>query len=331
VENKWINKVFAFLKKFNIKNDRKLAIFLICVGIATFFWFLNALEKEYNVEISFPVEYTNLPNNKVLANNLPDHFVLEVRSFGFTLLRYKLSMAFSPLVFNVNDFTGKMMEDSKQTYYAVPSRQFRNRLADQVSNEINITGIQPDTIFFRFDQVVSKKVKVVHDINYSLKKQHFLTGNIDSDPDSVTVLGPKSFLDTLQVVNTVIQNFKALDKLIQKSVELKKIEKLEFSPKRVTISIPVEEYTEKQLTIPIAINNLPDGVHVNLFPAQVKVNFMIALSRFAKVTPQDFKASVSYEDLLKNLDYLPVQIEEKPLYLESVNFTPKKIEYLIEK
>jgi hypothetical protein len=308
-----------------------LAIFLICFGIATFFWFLNALEKEYQVEISFPVRYTNLPNNKVLSNDLPDHFILEVRSFGFTLLRYKLSMAFSPLVFNVNEFTGRMMEESNKTFYAVPSRQFRNRLADQVSSEFNITGVQPDTIFFRFDRVISKKVKVVADIRYGLKKQHYLTGNISSEPDSVKVLGPKSFLDTLKFVNTVPQNFKELDKLTQTSVELSKIKKLEFAPKRVTVTIPVEEYTEKQLSVPITVNNLPEGVQVNLFPAQVKVSFMIGLSQFAKVSPQDFKASVSYEDLQNNLDYLPVKIEKKPSHLESVNYLPKKVEYLIEK
>jgi hypothetical protein len=93
----------------------------------------------------------------------------------------------------------------------------------------------------------------------------------------------------------------------------------------------VEEYTEKQLSVPITVNNLPEGVQVNLFPAQVKVSFMIGLSQFAKVSPQDFKASVSYEDLQNNLDYLPVKIEKKPSHLESVNYLPKKVEYLIEK
>ena len=331
VENKWFNTTITFLKKFRIKNDRKLVIFLICFGIATFFWFLNALEKEYTVEISFPVRFTNLPQNKILANDLPDHFVLEVRSFGFTLLRYKLSMAFSPLVFNVNDFTGNVMENSNNSFYAIPSKQYRNRLADQVSNEFNITGIQPDTIYFRFDEVVSRKLKVVPDISYEFKKQHFLTGNIKTEPDSVNVQGPKAILDTLQLVKTVSQQYKGLEKTIQKNVLLREIKNLKFSTKRVAITIPVEEYTEKQLLVPVSINNLPDSIHVNLFPAEVKVSFMAGLSRFSDIKPTDFKASVSYEDLQNKMDYLPVQLEKIPAYLKSVKYLPEKIEYLIEK
>lgn len=303
----------------------------MCVGIATFFWFLNALEKEYSVEISFPVQYTNLPKNKVLSNKLPDHFVLEVRSFGFTLLRYKLSTAFSPLVFNVNDFTGGVMEETNKTFYAVSSRQYRSKLADQMSNEFAITGIEPDTLYFRFDRVISKQVKVEPDIRYDLKKQHFLSGLIKTEPDSVKVQGPKTAIDTLEIVKTVPQYFKGLDKLTQKTVELQAIKNVEFIPRRVLISIPVEEYTEKQLLVPLTINNLPAGIHVNLFPAQVKVSFMIGLSQFSKITPQDFKLSVSYDDLKNKPEYLTVRIEKQPPYVESVNYLPVRVEYLIEK
>ena len=331
MENKWLNKAQTFLKKFNIKNDRKLVIFSICVGIASVLWLLNALEKEYTVELSFPVRYTNLPKNKILANEPPDHFVLDVRSYGFTLLRYKLSIAFSPLVFNVNEFTGKMMEINDKSNYSVASRAYKNRIADQLSNELNITGIHPDTVYFHFDRIVTKKIKVFPDISYELKKQHYLYSDIKVKPDSVSVHGPESILDTLSFIKTVSQHYKELDQLIQRNVSLQEIKKLNFSPKRVVISIPVEEYTEKQLSVPITINNLPDSIQVNLFPAQVKVSFMTGLSHFSEIMPDDFKASVSYEDLQNKPDYLPVSLEKVPPHLKSASYLPEKIEYLIEK
>lgn len=314
-----------------MKNDRKPVIFLICVAIATIFWFLNALEKEYSIELSFPVRYTNLPKNKILANNPPKHFTVDVRSYGFTLLRYKLSMAFSPLIFNVNEFTGKIMEETNKPKYAIPSRVYHNGIAAQLSNELNITGIHPDTVYFDFDRIVTRKIKVVPDITYELQKQHYLYDDIKVKPDSVKAMGPESILDTLPNVKTVSQHYKELDQLTQRNVSLQEIKKLEFSPKRVVITIPIEEYTEKKLTVPLAIDSLPDSVHVNLFPSEIKLSFMTGLSQFNEITPEDFKMSVSYNDLKNKMNYLPVRIEKFPPHLKSLNYLPKKVEYLIEK
>lgn len=331
MENKWKYKLQAILKRFHIKDERKLAIYLICVGIASIFWLLNALEKEYTIELSFPVRYTNLPKNKILVNDPPNHFTLDIQSYGFTLLRYKLSVAFTPLVFNINDFGGKMMEDSTRCNYAIASRQFRNRIADQLSNELSITSIQPDTIYFQFDQIVIQKKKVVPDINLQLKKQHYLSGEIKVKPDSISVHGPKLILDTLKSVHTVSQLYKDLDHLVQRNVPLKSIKKIDYNPKRVVVHIPVEEYTEKELSVPITITNLPDNVHVNLFPSHIKLSFLIGLSRFSEIIPADFRASVSYDDIKNKVDYLPVTLDKIPPHLKSVDFSPGKIEYLIEK
>ena len=145
---------------------------MICVGIASVFWVLNALEKEYTVELAFPVRYTNLPKNKMLISDPPRQFVLDVRSFGFTLLRYKLSMAFSPLVFNVGEIAGETMNDENKEHYAIPSRLYKTNMADQISSELDVTTIQPDTVYFQFDQIVTQKKKVIPEVNFQLKKQH---------------------------------------------------------------------------------------------------------------------------------------------------------------
>jgi hypothetical protein len=331
VENKWINKAKNWFLKFQIKNNRKLVIFLICVGIASTFWLLNALEKEYTVELSFPVRYTNMPKNKMLVNNPPNQFDLEVRSFGFTLLRYKLSMAFSPLVFNVDEIAGEIMTDKNQSRYAVPSKRYQRNMADQISSELNLTAIHPDTVYFQFDQIVTRKKKVVPSVNFQLKKQHYLYDEITVIPDSVEVHGPKLILDTLAQVRTVVQNLKEIDHLVQRTAAIQGTNILDFTPKRVTIKIPVEEYTEKQLAVPVVIDSLPENLQVKLFPTEVKVSFMIGLSRFSEIDPSDFKASVSYTDIQNKVDYLPVKLEKIPKHLKSVNFLPMKIEYLIEK
>ena len=314
-----------------MKNDRKLVTYLICVCIATIFWFLNALNKQYTVELTFPVKYTNLPKNKVLASDPPDHFILKVNSFGFTILRHKLSMAFSPLVFNVNELTGKKMETSNKSSYAIPMQQFIGRLSSQVSNELEITGIQPDTLHFNFDRIVQRKVRVKPNVSFELKKQHYLDQAVTTKPDSVLVSGPESILDTLKFINTTRQHYKELDQTILRNVLLEENKVLIIEPKRVVLKIPVEEFTEKQVMVPVTIDKLPENVHINLFPAKISISFMIPLSSFSEVKPSDFKASVSFQEIQEKKDLLNIKIEVQPSGLRSVKISPKQVEYLIEK
>lgn len=313
-----------------MKNDRRLIIYLICVAIATIFWFLNALNKEYSVELYFPVKYTNLPKNKLLSNTPPDRFSLKVNSYGFTILRHKLSLAFSPLVFDVNDFTGHRMETSDQAEYAIPSKQFINRISEQVSNELRITEIHPDTLYFKFDRIVAKKIVIQPNVSYELKKQHLLSAIITTLPDSVMVWGPETVLDTLRFIQTKHQHFKSLDHTIQQQVALATIKNMEYEPNRVLLNIPVEEYTEKQLVVPVFVSNLPDSIQVNLFPDEVKVNFLISLNRFSEIKPADFRISVSFQDILDKVELLDLKLESHPPYSFSVSFFPEKVEYLIE-
>jgi len=314
-----------------MKNNRKLAIYLVCVCIATIFWFLNALNKQYSVELTFPVKYTNWPTNKILANSPPDHFVLRVNSFGFTLLRYKLSIAFSPLVFNVNEFTAGKMQFSEKSDFAIPTRQFISRLSEQVSNELNITDIHPDTLFFLFDKVASRPVKVKPNIRFELKQQHFLNDTVSTIPDSVLVSGPKSIMDTLRFVSTIYQHYKDVDHTVRQNIPLKEEKHLMLQTKRVLLQIPVEEYTEKQVLVPVTIRDLPPGTRVNLFPDKVTVSFMIALSRFKEAKPGEFQISVSFKDIRNKEDLLRLKIEDQPSFVRSVSLSPERIEYLIEK
>ena len=313
-----------------MKNDRKLVIYLICVGIATIFWFLNALNKEYTVELKFPVKYTNLPPNKVLVTPPPKELTLKVHAYGFTVLRHKLSISFSPLIFNVNEFTAKRMEKSSRSNFAIASKLFIDRFSGQISNEFKIIEIEPDTIYFKFDHVISKKVAVRPNLTCTFKKQHFLSARITTSPDSVTASGPKTIIDTLHFVSTAFQHYDLLEQTTQRNVLLDYSKNIVLQPQRVILKIPVEEYTEKQLEVPIQIDDLPQNTHVNLFPDKVQITFMIGLNYFSGVKPEDFKVTVSYQDIKNKTELLPLKLEEQPPHLFNVSLNPRKIEYLIE-
>lgn len=326
-----INRIFRFLRLVVRRPDKRIIIYLVCVGIATVFWMLNMLGKEYTADLDIPVRYTNLPANKVLTTDLPKKFTLHVNAFGFTLLRHKLSLTFSPLIFNVNDFTRNMMEAGKRPNYIILTNQYLNEITDQFSSDVEVLSINPDTLHFNFDQMIQKKVKVYPNVQVEPKRQYQLSGPIRTKPDSVLVFGPRTVLDTLKQVSTRYRNFKSVSENIQDNVSLVDINDVEIKERQVTVNIPIEEFTESQMLIPISIENKPDSINLKLFPNRVKVSFLVGLSRYSEILPADFKLVVSWNEMDQSRSMLRVETRAVPPFVKSVKIIPDEVEYLIEK
>lgn len=312
------------------KHDRRVAAYLICVGIATCFWFLNALNKTYTVKMAVPVSYINLPDNKILDNQLPEKFELTIRSHGFSILRHQVSFIFMPFQFNVNDMTNNQMLQRNREIFAFPSRQFLTELSNQFSNEMDILSMTPDTLVFQFGKMGQKMVKVKSMVQVELEKQHQISEEITTTPDSVMVSGPQSALDTLEFIMTDSQRFTAVDQTVVADVSLSKIKEVFLTPQVVEVNIPVEEYTEAQLLVPVTVKDQALGVNIKLFPEKVKITFQVGLSRFQAIQPEDFRLSVAFPDISQGKQRLKVTVESYPDYLYDLKISPEEIEYLIQ-
>jgi hypothetical protein len=145
------------LRNFNLKENNRPLIFLVCLLIATFLWLVKAMEKQYETTVSIPVQYTNLPRNKILVNPPPSRFNIKLRANGFTLLRHKFGLILTPINFDVNSFTDNVMERSKLSDFFVLSDKYIPQISNLVSPEITILDISPDTLIFHYDKLPGNK------------------------------------------------------------------------------------------------------------------------------------------------------------------------------
>jgi len=332
VKTNWVYKTVKYTKAVYFKNDKRVVNFLVCVLIASGFWFLNALSKTYTVKMMVPVTYVGLPTNKILSNKLPDKFELTIKAHGFHILKHKVSFLFSPLEFNVKEMTNNRMMISKRSNFVYPSKTFLTELSNQLSNEseMEILKINPDTLNFNFDKMGHKWVKIKPLVTVDLEKQYQISGNITTHPDSVLANGPQSVLDTLEEIHTTLKRFSSVAKPVEAEITLPKINEIFLDTSNVTINIPVEEYTEEQISVPIILKNKPSDMIVKLFPEKVKITFQVGLSRFNDINPEDFILSANYNEIKEGKARLKVTIESFPAYLYDLKVTPEEIEYLIQ-
>jgi len=262
LDSSFIQRLRQYFNKEKIKANKKLVVYAFFVVLATVFWFLNALSKEYTTTVSYPVNYVNFPKEKVLTNKLPSHLTLRVNAFGFDLLRYKLSTSFLPISFDVNSFTDSRMEKSKNSRFVLPTRRIKNRISRQLSSEITLLDIAPDSLVFQFSNVVHKKVPVKAQLELSFEKQFMLGDTIRLEPDSITISGASVIVDTVDQIHTRRMKFSDLSKTVKRNISLERVEGLEYSNKRVVINILVEQFTEAEKNVAIIVENPVSYTHL---------------------------------------------------------------------
>lgn len=321
------SQFISITKKLHI--DRNLLTYLICVVIATILWFLNALNKDYIAEISYPVKYVNLPKGKYFVSDPPSNLVLEVKAKGFALLGHRVSTSFLPITFNVNSYSNHQLEKNNVYEYTINTNDLKDKITTQLNADIKLQAIAPETIEFKFAPSRSKKIAVCPIVKYSLKRQYILKDRISTIPDSITVSGPSVIIDTLRYIYTEPLNLKEIGKDISKNVELAMVPKCNTEDTEVQLNINVEQYTEVRRTIRISQINVPDTITLRLFPDYVNITYNIGLSQYDKVSDSSFVFTVDYKQHAVS-SYLEVKAKEFPSSIKDLSFTPQKVEYIIE-
>ena len=326
-----IFKNLSKLKKSNFENNKKIVRYLSFVVIATIFWFLNTLSKDYTTVVSYPVNYVGFPEDKALIKELPDKLYLEVKGYGFALLRYKISTAFLPITFNINSYTDNKLVKNNILNHTIHTNKIKNKISRKLSKDIHIIKISPDTIGLHFSKIIEKRIPIKPLIEASYANQYSLNGNITVTPDSVSIYAPSVIADTIKYVYTKKLTFENLDKSIKRNVLLKQNDGIRYSFKRTVVNIPIDQFIESSKEIRIEVKNLPENYKLRLFPDKIKLNYRVGLSNYNKITEDQFKITVDYNHINKQSNILKVNIEKYPPIISNIKISPSKVESIIEK
>ena len=311
--------------------NRRVLFFFFFLLLSILFWFLTALNKEYVTSISYPVRYIRFPEDKVLVNDIPDRLELNVNASGFTLLRYQLKSRLTPIIFDVNSFSPNNFRNDPSSFYILSSFA-KEGISMQLSSEIKILDIRPDSLIFRFAERVEKQVPVNLRLSLSFEKQFMQVGPCLLEPDSVTLSGPEVIIDSIYAVETEELVMNGVNESFDLEMKIRPINKVDPDPVEIWLQVPVEKFTEANLQLPIEVVNLPDSLILRTFPGVVNITCQVGLSAYETLNEHLFRAIVDYADAGTMLgSKLQVNLVRVPDYIQSLNYTPKSVEYILEK
>lgn len=326
-----VKKIFLFLKR-KVQNFsyRKAVVFLVCLALSSFLWLLNSLEKRYTSRITVPVRFIEFPKDKQVSGTLPHNFDLMVDAYGYTLLSYKLRLAFSPILINVSELVDNVFDRGKKYQYTILTVNHKEEIEKQISSEMRILSIKPDSLIFNFSKIITRKIRVVPHVKIEFTNQYCLKEEPFTIPDSLLVSGPKNIMDTLQKVPTRFRNYTGLSHSVEEKIVIDPLPGLTIDAEEMMLNIPVEQNTEVTFEVPIQITNKPSDIILKTFPGKVKVSCLLGLSKFKKLDYSAFHASIDFAKITEKDTRLPVIFDSQSKIELTVNYSPKEVEYILE-
>ena len=153
-----------------------------------------------------------------------------------------------------------------------------------------------------------------------------------SEPDTIVVTGPRRILDTLSSVRTKTVKMRGVRESVTKSISLVVPEKCTLSEKKVLVTIPVEQFTEAEIKVPVKLINCPDSIHLRIFPDIVTVRALVAVGDYKKFEQVPFEVilDAAMADL-SSAEKLPLSFRNVPPFVSSMRVFPSKVDFLIER
>ncbi|WP_218599307.1 CdaR family protein [Polaribacter sp. NJDZ03] len=311
-----------------IKN-RKIAKSFISFLIASILmWFLITLSREYTTSITFPVNYKNIPQDKLLQNKPIKEIDIIVKSTGFNLIRS--GFGDKTITLNANSLHKK----STGSYYFLTRNQV-STIQKQLHSGLELQEIVLDTIYLDIGTLTSKKVALKPNLEIKYQIGYDILEPVCVKPDSILISGPETQINKITYIDLKLLKLDNIREDFSEKIEIvlpKNLGNIKFTSKFTTISGKVEKFTEGTLEVPFTISNLPKGVELTTLNKTVEVVYVVGLSNFNKIDKNFFEVVCDYNvSKDNNLGYLLPKVIGKPDYVKSFKVIPNKIDFLIQK
>ena len=299
--------------------------FLFFLFFAIVIWIFVQFSKQYSEVLEIPVEYVNVPQDKLLVGKIPQSLELRMQENGFTVAWFSL---FPP---TVKIDLSKASIENDALVYAVDENH--SELQSQLEIDLDDNEFLKDALVVKYEQKQEKKLPVVFRMKMEYAVGYSAVEALKYEPDSIMVSGPDNILDTLSKLFTQQLSLTKVKEDQQGIVYLDTtaLPNVTFYRNKVKYAVDVEKVTEGKVQVPIEIMNVPQGLNVVIFPKEVVLFYQVNLKDFSKVTASDFRVVVDFDNVRGQQDFLIPEVIQKPEFTSNIRLNEKRIQFIIKK
>lgn len=295
----------------------RIIVFVVAFILAVCFWFMVNLNRIYNLNVDVPIQSGEVPQDQALAQELPETASVSVTGEGWKLL----SFYNNPPSVNV-DVTASQVNLYDQVQGQV-----------KAMSNVNVSKVQPLILTLDLEPRTSKTVPVRPVLDVSFEGQYGFIGQPELQPDSITISGASSLLDSITDWPTDSLKMNSVARDISQLVKLKSSKLITLSQQEVQFTGTVSQFTEGEATVPINTRNFPTERSISYSPSSITVTFDVPISEYANVEGEQlFRAYLNYQQIeTDSTGYVKPNIEQVSgnNHIKIRSFKPQQVAYFL--
>lgn len=327
LNKEYLNKLFATAKKW--LSSKRFSIYLYCVAIATFIWFLMKFSGSFSTQLPVQVNLS-APSSQWYVVNNDASLNVDVKGFGFSIIWHRIS-GISEINIDLSDF--EIRGGEIDPFIVVPTNFLLNEVEKLFSEDESVDGIYPNVLKVDLSHALKKKVPINSRITLITENGYKISNRPSIYPDKIELSGPAYILSNISKVNTVVDTLRGLEEDQVYSVKLDIDTLMEWvtTIPDTELKIEVDEYTSG--TIDVRVQGITDDSNssIKILPTKVSVYYQVGLKDYQLVNEDLFKAYVKFPKDGELPDKLKVNISDIPDFVEITRIDPPYVEYLLSK
>jgi hypothetical protein len=318
------NIILWFVRPFKPQTEHYWRIVVLCFVAAATFWLLNALNKSYSTQTTYPIRFVYNEQRLVPVKPLPEEVVVNVTGQGWKLLRKSLKVEVQPAEIYIRNLP--------RNNYLLGSA-LRPALVNAMDG-LELKFVVTDTLFFNFNARVTRRVPLKLDPKQRVTDdKHAILRPVAITPDSITFRGPSSMVDSLPdpfLLRLPITNLTESAKIdVPIEYDNKSLVKADIS--EATVSVRIRPLQQRELQVIPELVNVPLRTNVTLRPQVVLIRYLALEDSGAVINADAFKAVVDFSRYNRQDSTVVPELVQKPAGARNVTLWPERIKAVLER
>ncbi|KPL04157.1 MAG: hypothetical protein AMJ90_01795 [candidate division Zixibacteria bacterium SM23_73_2] len=285
--------------------------------LALLLWFHATTDQTYEYTFRYPLKITNLPENLILAEEVPSFAQVQIQGKGKQLIKFFFTKK-NEIKIDGSDFK------AKQIKYQLSTDQIKLPKEDGlVIKDI----LSPQNLDLKIDYLVKKKVEVIPQYEVTVDPDYIQKEEVRMDPIEVTISGPRRFVKLINSVSTEKKVFSNIKESIEEKLPLSPPEyyNVKYSPEAVTLWVNVERGAKKEFeNLILDLTGIPKGRKVQVEPEKINLTLLGEENVIGSLNTEQIKATLDLKGVEGKRKLVPkISVPEE---VKLLSFSPDSFE-----
>ena len=282
------SRLSNLIARFKLRKPDNLRIIVLSFGTAAIFWLFNALNKEYDTTVGYPISWQFDTESYMVIDELPDRIQINVSGIGWNLLRASMGFKVKPISILLNN----PVASKKVTGVSLTNR------IDNELEDLQLNYILNDTLHLNIDERGVRSFAVyVDSANISLDDNYRIVSPVLYDVDLLEIEGPAAMLDAIPsdsfLISVKEQNMNG-DFSEDIDFEIDRPELFLFRPRSSQVSFNVEEFVQAERQVALEKIEFPEDGKITLIDSLCTVQFTVQKNLEQTIVADSFKIEANY-------------------------------------